>query len=92
MEAGKMTKYRRQSPRILQGKKEVRGYIKRDGEERKLIEALEFFCDKLKEESSADAKVDTEAEYNIPIEIVKAPEIPFRKELPMHMEYEVYIG
>ena len=80
MEAGKMTKYLRQSPRILQGKKEVRGYIKRDGEERKLKEALEFFCEKLKEESSADAKADTEAEYDIPIEIARSEERRVGKE------------
>lgn len=87
-----MTEYCRQSPRILLGKKEVRGYIKRNGEEQKLKEALEFFCEKLKEESSADAKTDTEAEYDVRVEITKSPTIPFRKEWPMHMEYEVYIG
>ena len=88
-----MNEFVKYAPRILRGKKEVKGFIRKGEkqEELKLKEALEFFCDRLKKESSANAKDDTEAEYAVSVKVI-TPEMPFRKEWPIYMEYEVYIG
>ena len=70
--------------RILPNNKEVRGHV--DSEKFELCKnALDFFCNKFKKESSEDAAWDTQEEFNIPIRVEN-----FYEE-PMHV-YDVYIG
>lgn len=72
--------------RILPGNIEVRGHV----ESREIgTKALNFFCERFKKESSADAVDDTEEEFDVDVRIKKKSK-DF-KEQPIKV-YDVYIG
>ncbi len=71
--------------RILPGGIEVRGHV--DSKRQIYKKAFDFFCDKFKEESSADAAADAEEEYGVSIYIEKK-QYKFKTE----KRYDVYIS
>lgn len=70
--------------RILPGNIEVRGHVEN---ERNDTQALDFFCNRFKKESSADAAEDTKEEYGVDVRINKNE--PF--EAQTGKVYDVYI-
>lgn len=69
--------------RILPSNREVRGHVNKSCKD-----AFDFFCDKFKEESSADAVADTEEEFDVNIYIKKQQD----KFKPEKKTYDVYIS
>ena len=69
--------------RILPGNIEVRGHVEN---KRNDTQALDFFCEKFKKESSKDAKWDTEEEFKVNVDIKTKEDIFSSKKT-----YDVYI-
>lgn len=72
--------------RILPSNREVRGHV--ENERRIYKDAFDFFCDKFKEESSADAVADAEEEYGVNI-YIEEKRYKFK---PEKKTYDVYIS
>ena len=70
--------------RILPSNREVRGHV----ENKEYTKALDFFCDKLKKESSEDAACDTEKKFDVSI-CIEEKQDKFKLE---KKTYDVYIS
>lgn len=72
--------------RILPSNREVRGHVAN----KDYTKALDFFCDKFKKESSADAAEDTKEEFGVTVCVEKSEELTTNNQ-PIKV-YDVYIG